>query len=85
MKIKTLSNRIQIKIEKASAGALDLGNSKVSVEVGEVIGIGDKVELDLKVGDKVMFKSWVVDICDYEGETYYFIAEDTNGICAIIK
>lgn len=82
-KIQPLGNRIQIKIEDPKAGALDLSSRPSAIEFGEVIGTGPMVTM-VKKGDKVFFKAWAVDIVRHDKETYYFIAEDTNGLCAIV-
>ncbi len=85
MKIKTLNNRIRVEIDENKAGNLDLSNYPTAVECGKVVDVGENVELPLKKGDRIFFKSWAVDIVDYLGIKYYFIAEDTGGICAIIN
>lgn len=78
----TLGNRIQLKIEEPKAGDLALGGMNVAKEIGEVIGVGKDVTLPIKKGDRVMFKSWAVDIINDEGMNYYFISQSTDGICA---
>lgn len=85
MKVKPLGNRVYIKIEEVSAGALDLSSKPTVVEVGEVVALGKDVTLDIKVGDKVFFKAWAVDINTHEEKKYHTIAQDTNGIVAVIK
>lgn len=85
MKIKTVGNRIQLKIEEPDAGALNLSSMPTAIEFGEVLDVGPDVKLPIKIGDKLFFKSWAIDIITHEGERYYFISEDTNGICAIVK
>ena len=85
MKITPLHNRIQIKIDDVTAGALNLSSKPTVVEVGEVIAVGDSVTLKIKKGDKIFFKAWAVDIINHNDDKYYFLAEDTNGIVATIK
>ncbi len=84
MKIKALGQRIQLKIEEPKAGDLDMSNMNVAKEVGEVIGIGKDVTLPVKVGDRVLFKAWAVDIITEDGKKYYFISQQTDGICGVI-
>lgn len=85
MKIKTLTNRLQLKIEEPTVGGLDTKSLPTAVEYAEIIGIGPDVKMDVKIGDRVFFKAWGVDIISHGGEKYYFISEDTNAICAIVK
>ena len=80
-----IGNTIQIKIDEVKAGALDLSMKETAIEYGEVLAIGKDVRLDIKVGDKIFFKSWAIDIISYEGERFYFINPETNGLLAIIK
>lgn len=85
MKIETLGTRIQLKIDEPKAGVLDTGSLNVAKETGEVIGLGKDVTLPLKIGDRVMFKAWAVDIVSESGVKYYFISQATDGICAKLK
>lgn len=94
MKIIPLGNRIQLDIKEPAAGELSLQSMPTAIEYGTVIGIGPDVSqfwagkelpVHIKVGDKVFFKSWAVDIITHEGKKYYFISEDTKGLCAIVK
>jgi co-chaperonin GroES (HSP10) len=85
MKIKTLGNKIRIKIPANSAGNLNLESMTTAVEHGEVIGIGDQVDSSIEIGNIVLFKAWAVDIIDYEGEKYYFLDLSTKGLCAIVN
>lgn len=85
MKIKTLGNKIQLKVDEPEIGGLISDSMPIAIECGEVIGKGDDVTLPVKVGDKIFYKSWAVDIVTYEGKKYFFISQDTNGICAVIN
>lgn len=85
MKIKTLGKRIQIKIDEPSAGGLDISSLNVAKETGEVIGLGADVTLPVKIGDRILFKAWAVDIISEGTSKYYFISQDTDGICAIVQ
>lgn len=84
MKIQPLNGIIQLKIDEAHAGALDLTSRHSAIEYGEVIAIGEGVNR-VKVGDKVFFKAWAVDIINKDDVRYCFIAQDTNGLLAIVK
>lgn len=83
-KLKVLGTRIQIKIDDVKAGSLDISSLNVAKEVGTVVALGDEVTT-VKVGDKIMFKSWAVDIIVDNGDKYYFIDLTTGGVCAIFK
>lgn len=83
-KIKPQPYEVQLEIDEAKAGALNMESIVSAVEIGKVIAIGDKVE-GVKVGQKVLFKSWAVDICTIEGKIYYFLNMTTNGIKATIS
>ncbi len=84
MKIKPLQNKVYLKIETPVVGNLDVSSRPTSIEVAEVIAVGDGVTF-VKKGDKLMFKSWAVDICAYDGKQYHFIDLDSKGICAVIS
>lgn len=88
MKIKPQPNIVQIKIDEAKAGALNVSSKHTAVEYGEVIAVGDYLkasELNPKLGDKIFFKSWAVDIITYNDKDYYFIDITSNGILAIVN
>lgn len=84
MKITTLGKRIQIEVDELKAGGLVIDSVPTAVEIGTVIGKGSEVTLSVNVGDKIMYKSWCVDICNIDGKRYFFIDEDTKGICATV-
>ncbi len=84
MKVKTIGKRIQLEVDQLKAGGLVIDSVPTAVEVGTIIGKGDEVTLPVKIGDKIMYKSWCVDICNIDGKRYFFIDEDTKGICAIV-
>lgn len=85
MKIKTIGNKIRIEVGEPSVGGLDTSSMPTAVECGEVLEVGPNVAIDLKKGDKVLYKSWGVDIVNYEGKRYHFIDLDTKAVCALIK
>ena len=84
MKIKPLGNIIQLKIEDAHAGSLDMGTVSSAIEYGEVVAVGEDVTLKVKKGDKLFFKSWAVDIITHEEKKYHFINPQTGGILAVV-
>ena len=84
MQIIPINNKIQLDIEQPTAGGLDLSSKPTTVECATVIAVADGIT-KFKVGDKLFFKSWQVDIITYNKLTYYFIDADGEGICAIVK
>lgn len=85
MKIKPVADNIYLKVEEPEAGVLNLSSRLSAVEIGEVIALGEKVTLPLKIGDKVQFKSWAVDIVNIDEKRYHYVSEFTGGIKAIVK
>lgn len=82
--MKTLGNKIKIKIKETSAGDLNLDSMPTANEFGEVLDTGPDVKATIKKGDKILFKAWAVDIINHEGVKHYFLDLDTKGLCAII-
>ena len=78
---QVMPHKVRIKAEKATAGDLDLGSMKTALEEGIVEAIGPDVSLPIKVGDKILFKSWGVDVFNRNGENVYYIDERTLAIC----
>jgi len=83
MNIKPIGNKLQISIEKPTAGKLDLSSLSAATEYGKIIALGENVK-GFNIGDMIFFKAWATDIIGYEGEQYYFINSDSEGICAIV-
>ena len=83
MKIKPLTNFVQIGIAEAKAGVLDTSSRHSAVEYAEVLEVGEGVTT-LKKGDFIFVKAWAVDIITYEEKKYYFVNLDTKGIVAIV-
>jgi len=89
-KIIPIGTNILIKVEKSSAGGLNLDSMKTAIEVGEVMALPVGMDKDiryngLKVGDKIHFKAWSTDIVSDNGEQYYYIDMETGGVKGIIK
>lgn len=85
MKIKPLGAKVQISIAESKAGGLEVSGLSVAREMGKVLALGNEVTIPIKVGDQILFKAWAVDIINENGEKYYFIDQDSKGLCAIIK
>lgn len=83
MKItKIAPEHVYLKIEEAHAGNLDTSMRESAVENGEVVMIGEGIDW-LKKGDKVMFKSWGVDLINVDGKRYCFLDMKSRAIKAI--
>ena len=89
MTVKPLGERLLIKPikeeEKKSEGGIVLPDSaKEKPQKAEVVAIGDKVEdLDLKVGDKVIFSKYAGTEIKIDEEDYIII--DSSDILAKIE
>jgi len=84
VKIQPLKGIIYLKIEEGKAGILDTSSRASAVEYATVLDIGEGVE-SVKKGDRVFVKAWAIDIVNYEDERYYFCAQETNGILAVVS
>jgi co-chaperonin GroES (HSP10) len=87
-KIESLGNRILISIDEPKSGSLDTTSLTVAREKGTVLDIGPGVDLyewPIKVGDKILFKAWAVDIVNEDGEKHYSISQETDGLIAKVR
>ncbi len=96
MEIIPFPNKIFIKPDKADMGAFTQIDSRVS-ESGVVTHVGHSEltsngilphgtikEALIKVGDKVMFKAWGMDVIEIEGQKYFVADLDRkNLLCKI--
>ncbi len=83
MKItKIAPEHIYLKIEEANAGILDTSSRESAVEHAEVIMVGEGIDW-VKKGDKVLFKSWGVDLINVDGKRYCFLDMKSRAIKAI--
>jgi co-chaperonin GroES (HSP10) len=98
LKIKPWGNKIQLDFPTTKAGALQVDTGASIQEIGVVLAIGPEVHTlrqveknkpvistRIKVGDRLLIKTWDVDIITLENEVYYFISEDSRAICGIVK
>lgn len=84
MKIIALENKLQVEIKKPKVGALDMSNKETAEESGTIISIGEDVKR-FKVGQKILFKAWCLDVISFEGNNYYFLDSDSRGICGMVS
>jgi chaperonin GroES len=94
MKIKPLGERVVIKVlegeEKTKSGILIPDTAKEKPQMGEVMAIGtgklmengQRVALEVKVGDKVLFAKYAGTEVKLDGEEYMVLKE--TDILAIV-
>ncbi len=87
MKLKPLGDRVVLKLveqeEKTRGGILlpDTAKEKpqkgdvLAVGTGKVLDSGEKIPLDVKVGDKVIFARYSGTEVKVEGEEYLIVSE----------
>jgi len=94
MKIQPLGDKIVLKQleseEKTKSGIVLPDTAKEKPQEGEVIAVGTgkiidgkKVPLEVKVGDKVLYKKYGPDEVKIDGEEYLILSEE--DILAILK
>ncbi len=96
MKLKPLNNHVIVKAsskEEITKSGIVLPDTmdKEKPEQGEVIAVGpgklidngNRAEMTVKIGDKVVFKKYSPDDIKIDGEEYLVISE--NDILAIIE
>ncbi len=86
MKFKPLFDNVILKKveveEKPVTGIILSGDNKDKTELGEVIAVGSgdtkdgkKVEMQLKVGDRVVYSKYRGEEKKIDGESYIFISQ----------
>lgn len=95
MNIKPLGERVVLKVmeseEKTKSGIVLPDTAKEKPQMGEVLAVGtgkvldngEKVPLEVKVGDKVLFAKYAGTEVKLDGEEYMVLKE--NDILAIIS
>ena len=83
--LKPKRDWIQLNVEDTKVGKFDTSSVKSGNENAIIVAIGPDVQdKTLKVGQKVMYAAWAIELKLYEGKTYHFISESRNGIVAEI-
>ncbi len=84
--IKPLGSRVLIKqeeaLEQTQSGIYLPNSAKEKPTVGEVIAIGSSDELEVKVGDKVMYQKFGGTKIEVEKQEYILL--DQDDILAIV-
>lgn len=94
MNIKPLSDRVVLKMlemdEKTQGGLILPGNAKEKPQVAEVVAAGpggyvegEKVEMQVKVGDHVLTSKYAGTEVKLEGEEYLIVRQ--SDILAIVE
>lgn len=93
--IKPLGDRVVVKVlekeEKTASGIVLPDTAKEKPQEGEVIAVGpgkmldngQRVALDVKVGDKVIYSKYAGTEVKYEGKEYLILSE--RDILAIVE
>lgn len=93
MKLKPLGDRVVIKMleaeEKTKGGIVLPGQAKEEPQIAEVLAVGPgevqdgkTVEMQVKVGDKVLFPKYMGVEVKFDGEEYLVISQ--KDIVAIV-
>lgn len=87
MTIVPCKDQVYIEFDEVSAGALDTSGRPSAQEYATVIAVGPIIGsgLYLEVGDKILVKSWAVDIIMHGDKKYHFVDVNTRGIKAVVK
>jgi len=94
MKIRPLADRVVIKIveaeEKTASGIVLPGTAKEQPQMAEVIEVGPggivdgkEVNMELKVGDKVIYSKYAGTEVKLEGKEYIILRQ--NEILAVVE
>ncbi|GAV30752.1 MAG: co-chaperone GroES [Anaerosomatales bacterium] len=96
MKLKPLFDNIVVKPAKAEeqtkSGLIIPDTAQEKPKQGEVIAVGDgrwddegekRVPMDVKVGDKVIYKEWGKTSVKIDGEEYFIMSQ--GDVLAIIE
>lgn len=84
MKINPQPGIVYLKTEEPKVGSLNITGKPSGIEYAEVLEVGSGITT-LKKGDHIFVKAWAIDTITYLGETYRFVALETNGVLATVK
>ncbi len=87
MAIQPLGERVLIKQkdaeEKTASGIVLTTQSQEKPQIAEVIAVGTSDEINVKVGDKVIFPKYAGTEIKYEGEDFIIIEDEK--LLAVVK
>lgn len=82
-KLELIGDWILIEPEEVAVGKFDTSSIKAGKENGVIKGLGTEVKnKSLKIGDRILYASWGIQVTQYENKTYIFISESRNAIMA---
>ena len=89
LKIKPLSNRVLVKrleeeMQKTSGGIIVPDTAKEKPQRGKVVAVGPgrltddgkRIDIDVKVGDEILFGKWSGSEITVDGDEYLFMKDD---------
>lgn len=93
MNIKPLADRVVVKAlpmeEKTKSGIIMPDTAKEKPQEGEVVAVGpgkmekgERIALDVKVGDRVIYSKYAGTEVKYDGQEYLILKE--NDILAVL-
>ena len=93
MNIKPLTDRVVIKAlpleEKTKSGIIMPDTAKEKPQEGEIVAVGpgkmekgERIALDVKVGDRVIYSKYAGTEVKYDGQEYLILKE--NDILAVV-
>ena len=86
LKIKPWGNKIQLEFPTTKAGAIVMEQGSSIQEMGTVVALGPFAKISpLKKGQKLLVKTWDVDVITVEDQKFYFISDDSRAICAVVE
>ncbi|CEK39605.1 co-chaperone GroES [Paraclostridium sordellii] len=94
MKIRPLADRVVIKKveaeEKTASGIVLPGSAKEQPQIAEVVEVGPggivdgkEIQMELKVGDKVIFSKFAGTEVKLEGQAYIILKQ--NEVLAVVE
>lgn len=85
MTITPVGRNIYIQMDQVKqVGDLHTDSKKTIHESATILAVGSDVMGSFNVGDIILVKGWAIDSVTYNKETFFFINEDSNGICAVV-
>ena len=81
--LKLKRDWILIEPEEVKIGKFDTESNKAGKENGVVKAIGPDVT-SVKIGERILYASWGIQITQYENKQYIFISESRNAIMASV-
>jgi co-chaperonin GroES (HSP10) len=78
MKVKSVGYKLELEVPTSKVGALHINTGDSIQEIAIVKSVGELCSV-YKKGDKILFKSYAVDIIIIDDEKFYSIDEEIEG------